>query len=75
MASIPSDMDPSMIPTELNPSGRGSNFVDPPTLATAVTGTGLTMIILSVVLVTVRLYSNFNAVRKLGWDDCKRLHG
>ena len=75
MASLPPDIDLSTIPAAPNPSGGGPNFINPPTLAPAVTGAGITMIILSVFFVTSRLYSNLVAVRRLGWDDCKRPHG
>lgn len=72
MASSPSGIDLSKTPGAPNPSGGEPDFVDPPSLAPAVTGVGATMIILGAIFVTARIYSNLYAARKIGWDDCKK---
>lgn len=74
MASLTTTVNLSTIPIAPNPFGARPNFINPPTLAPAITGVGITMITLSVFFVTARLYANFYAVRRLGWDDCKRPH-
>ncbi|KAL9118742.1 MAG: hypothetical protein Q9187_004710 [Circinaria calcarea] len=68
-ASIPPGVDLSKIPLERNPAVK-SNFVDPPTLAPAVTGVGIIMTIITVVFVLMRLNANLRSARKIGWDDC-----
>lgn len=72
MATLPSGIDLSKTPGAPNPSGGEPDFVDPPSLAPAVTGVGATMIILGAIFVTARIYSNLYAARKIGWDDCKK---
>ena len=66
---IPPGADLSKIPLQKNPAVK-SNFVDPPTLAPAVTGVGITMTTIAVVFVLMRLTANMRSARKIGWDDC-----
>lgn len=65
-----------MMPLAPNPSGAPPDFFDSPSLLPAVLGVGLTMIITSGVLVTVRIFTNLKHAGKLGFDDCmSRSHG
>jgi len=73
MDSPPPNVDPSKIPLALNPNGDPPNFIDPPTLAPAVLGVGVTLIIISGIFLILRLIANFKNTRKLGLDDCSFL--
>jgi hypothetical protein len=70
MDSASPNLDPSKIPLALNPNGDPPNFIDPPTLAPAVLGAGVTLIIISGIVVLLRLIANFKNTRKFGLDDC-----
>ena len=61
---------PSRTPLQTNPA-IPSNFIDPPTLAPAIIGTGIAMAVVSSGVVAARLNANLHSARKLGWDDCK----
>lgn len=63
-------MDPSKIPLAPNPSGGPSNFVDPPTLDSAIISLGAVLISTSMLCLTIRLITNYKHTGKLGLDDC-----
>lgn len=54
-----------------NPSGAGSNFVNPESQAPTVLATGLLLIILSTLCVCTRWYTSLKSTKKLHLDDCK----
>lgn len=54
-----------------NPSGAPPNFVDPPSLEPAFLGVGISLMIISTILVTIRIYSNYKHTGKLYSDDCE----
>ncbi|KAF2237315.1 hypothetical protein EV356DRAFT_12643 [Viridothelium virens] len=60
--------DPSKTPLQQNPA-IPSNLNDPPTLAPAIIGTGVSLAVITNGVVAARLNANFHAARKLGWDD------
>ncbi|EZF28575.1 hypothetical protein H101_07745 [Trichophyton interdigitale H6] len=62
-------MDPSKIPLAPNPSGGPSNFVDPPTLDSAIISLGAVLISTSMLCLTIRLITNYKHTGKLGLDD------
>lgn len=49
--------------------GVTSNFIKPESLAPVALDLSVAMIILTTFFVLIRLYSNCNATRGLGWDD------
>lgn len=75
MEGIPPGVNPSTIPLAPNPNGGPPNFEDPPSLDSAVLGVGVTLIIISSLLVTLRLTTNFKNTGRLGLDDCTVLDG
>ncbi|EZF73886.1 hypothetical protein H105_04225 [Trichophyton soudanense CBS 452.61] len=62
-------MDPSKTPLAPNPSGGPSNFVDPPTLDSAIISLGVVLISISMLCLTIRLITNYKHTGKLGLDD------
>ena len=50
-------MDPNNMALMPNPSGAPPNFVDPPSLNGAVLGVGLSLVIVSTLCVSLRLYA------------------
>lgn len=70
MDSLPSGIDPSTIPIASNPNGDPPNFIDSPSLAPAVLGVGIALIIISGIFVMLRLITNLNNTGKLALDDC-----
>ena len=70
MASLPPDADLSRIPLSPPPTGRVSNFVNPPSLAHVTEGVGGFLIALETVLLVLRTYSNVKLVGKLRFEDC-----
>ena len=75
MRSLPPGIDPLYIPFAPNPNGDPPNFIDPPSLAPVVLVVGVILIIISGILVTLRLGTNFKNTGKLGLDDCTYLPG
>jgi hypothetical protein len=73
VATLPPNMDLSKIPLMPNPSGAPPNFVDPPDLMGAVLGVGITLMILSGILLIFRLVTN-HKISKVRLDDCKFHH-
>lgn len=71
MQSLPSYTDLSKIPIAFNPNGDPPNFTDPPSLAHIVSAVGITLIVISSLVVVVRLATNFQHTGKLELDDCK----
>lgn len=67
-------MDSSEIPAGKPPSGVVPNFVNPPTNAVIIRATAITGAVLVVCFVTVRVLTNMQSPRKLGWDDCEFRH-
>ena len=63
-------LDLTKIPLVKPPPGTKTNFVNPPSLAPAIIGVSVLMIILTVSFVILRLYSNLHAARTFGLDDC-----
>lgn len=51
------------------PPGTTSNFINPESLAPLTLDLSVIIIVLTVSFVLIRLYSNYNASRGLGWDD------
>lgn len=70
MDSLPPGIDPSTIPIAPNPNGDPPNFVDPPSLAPAVLGVGMALIIISGIFVMLRLITNLKNTGRLALDDC-----
>ncbi|DAA79273.1 TPA_exp: Integral membrane protein [Trichophyton benhamiae CBS 112371] len=62
-------MDPSKTPLAPNPSGGPSNFVDPPTLDSAILSLGVVLISISMLCLTIRLITNYKHTGRLGPDD------
>ena len=58
-----------MIPAGRPPPGVTSNLVDPTTLEDVTIGIGVLMIILTAVVVSARLYTNFIISRSAGIED------
>ncbi|TVY40097.1 hypothetical protein LSUB1_G003673 [Lachnellula subtilissima] len=75
MNALPPGTDLSTIALAPNPSGAPPNFVDPPSLANAVTGVGITLIIISGIFVILRVIANTKHPRRLGVDDCMYTFG
>lgn len=71
MNSLPPNVDLSKIPIKSNPNGDPPNFIDPHSLAHAISAVGITLIVISSIFVFVRLATNFRYTGKLGLDDCK----
>ncbi|KAF2203935.1 hypothetical protein GQ43DRAFT_497085, partial [Delitschia confertaspora ATCC 74209] len=65
--------DLSVIPLAPNPSGAPPNFVNLESLAPTTYGVMITMIILSFVFVTMRIYTDVKRYRKLALDDSGRI--
>jgi hypothetical protein len=65
----------SAIPLGVNPDGSPPNFIDPPSLATAVEGVGVTFAVFATICVALKLYSSFTHTKKRKYrdrlDDCK----
>lgn len=55
--------------TRTPPQEITSNFIDPESLASLILDLSVIIIVLSTIFVLIRLYSNYNATRGLGWDD------
>ena len=64
-------IDWSTIPIEPNPYGALPNFKDPPSLAPAVLAVGLSLTIVSMVVVSLRLFTNWRYTGRWCLDDCK----
>lgn len=69
MTSLPPGVNFSAITVAATPLGMTSDFVDPESLAAKTLCTGIFMLVLTVLVVTIRLFSNYRATRGLGWDD------
>lgn len=69
MASLPPGNDLSTTPAETPPPGITPNFVNPESHEPAAISIALLTLVLTVVLVLTRLFSNYHATRGLGWDD------
>lgn len=70
MASLPPKVDPSKTSFAANPNGDPPNFLDPPSLAPDIFTVGLSLIIISGLIVILRLVTNAKIVGKWGLDDC-----
>ncbi|CAO2656025.1 Nn.00g048280.m01.CDS01 [Neocucurbitaria sp. VM-36] len=68
-------MDPSKDALAINPSGAPPNFVDPPSLQGTILGSGITLMIISAALLSLRLYANLRHTGRLGVDDVLCLIG
>ncbi|MCJ1325777.1 hypothetical protein MMC10_002440, partial [Thelotrema lepadinum] len=62
-------IDWSSIPVGPNPDGSPPNFIDPPSLAPAVFVVGLVLTIVSVTVVSLRLFTNWRYTGKWDLDD------
>lgn len=69
MASLPPGVDLSMVSRGAPPPGTTSNPIDPESLANAMMVVGISMLVLTTVVVFIRLFSNHHATRGLGWED------
>lgn len=47
------------------------NYIDPVSLLPTMIGLGVTMSLLTTLMVVMRLYANFRLVRRVVWDDCE----
>lgn len=70
MDALPPGIDLSKTPLAKNPNGDPPNFVDPPSLATALTAAGIVLIAISSILIFIRLITNLKVVRTLFIEDC-----
>lgn len=70
MASLLPKVDPSKTSFAANPNGDPPNFLDPPSLALDIFTVGLSLIVISGLLVILRLITNAKIVGKWGLDDC-----
>ncbi|KAI9644958.1 hypothetical protein NHQ30_006993 [Ciborinia camelliae] len=75
MDSLPAGVDLSTIPLAINPNGNPPNFINPPSLDSAVLGVGVTLIIISLSLLCIRLFTNLKTTGSLGLDDYLCLGG
>ncbi|MCJ1324193.1 hypothetical protein MMC10_000855 [Thelotrema lepadinum] len=57
------------MPLVPNPDGSPPNYIDPPTLAPAVTGVGVSLTIATTLLVVMRISTNARTAKGLGIDD------
>jgi hypothetical protein len=74
LTNLPPGTDLMTVPVAINPHGRPANFIDPPSLETAMLTVGITLIVVSGPLLTLRLYANSKHSRKLYLDDGKICH-
>ena len=65
-SQLPPGIDLSQIPSGQPPDGVQSNFVDPPTLGSALIGISVVMMSIAAVIVTTRVVAN---ARKFSWAD------
>ena len=70
---IPPDIDLSQVPAYPPPPGMVSNFVDPPSLASAIIVSSSIIVGIMVLCVTARMYAKACVTHTVGWDDCKLL--
>ncbi|KAL8930309.1 MAG: hypothetical protein Q9172_000017 [Xanthocarpia lactea] len=74
MSSFTSDVMSSSIagelPALLPPSGQSPNFADPDSQGHIYTGVATAITAMMIILVTIRQYTKYFIIRKLGWDDC-----
>ncbi|KAJ3579134.1 hypothetical protein NPX13_g1439 [Xylaria arbuscula] len=75
MDPLTSSVDLSMIPLAPNPNGDPPNFINPPSLAPTFLGVGISFITLSVISVSIRIFTYLKAVGKLHLDDYLCLFG
>ena len=68
-------MDPTAalatMPAAPPPPGQVTNFVDPPSRQAAIIGVSAMMMVLTLLFVSLRLYSTFRITRSRGLEDCK----
>ncbi|CAO2650984.1 Nn.00g092810.m01.CDS01 [Neocucurbitaria sp. VM-36] len=64
-----SSLDLSKVPLAPNPNGLPPNFIDPPSLEPAFLGVGISLIAISAILLTIRLFANCKQTGKLWFDD------
>jgi hypothetical protein len=70
--SIPPGVDLSLVPLAKAPPGHVSNFENPEaSLAHVVSGVGITMTVITGVVVLARLTANMKQSRRWFLDDCK----
>lgn len=61
--------DLSQIPLASNPNGTPPNFINPPSLITAVRSVGITLNVISLILVLLRVVIYHRVKRPFGMDD------
>ena len=66
-------MDNSNFPGMLPPPGVIPNFDNPYSQGHIYTTVATTIMVAMYILVTCRLYTKHFIVRKLNWDDCKKI--
>jgi len=71
MSASPPGFDPYNTPLAPNPNGDPPNFDGGPSLKSRVLGTGIVFIPISVVFVSLRVYTGLKKSRKLFLDDCE----
>ncbi|KAH6641949.1 hypothetical protein C7974DRAFT_301211 [Boeremia exigua] len=69
MDAIPPGTDLSRVPLMPNPNGDPPNFVNPPSLYSAGLGVGVTLMIMSGIMLVFRLAMNIKLSKKLCLDD------
>lgn len=67
---IPPGTDLTFIGLKPNPNGQPPNLIDPPSHATLILGSGIALIAVSSIAVSVRFATNLRFTKKLGIDDC-----
>ena len=71
MASeLPPGVPLSQVPSSVPPPGLSPNFVDPPTLHSAIVAVCSVMTLFTLFFVTTRLYLHLHIGHKFGLDDC-----
>ncbi|KAI1657939.1 hypothetical protein F4813DRAFT_64600 [Daldinia decipiens] len=69
MDALPPGIDLSQVPLAANPNGDPPNFVNPPSLISTVQAVGITLGLISLVLVILRLTVYHRTKRGVGFDD------
>ena len=59
------------MPLVPNPDGSPPNYIDPPSLAPAMTGVGVSLTVVTAFLVIIRIFTNTKSVRGIGVDDSR----
>lgn len=69
-SSLLPGMDPNMIPAAKPPPGVMPNFINPVTLANNIVAVASTVLVLTAILLSIRLFSTLKITRSASYDDC-----